>query len=170
MVKKCFFCEIIFNTDDKRRKFCSENCFRRSNIPWNKGKKFEKYTHPMFGKHHSKNSKKKMRDSRLKWIKENNRPLNWKGGKTVGSKKSGGYVYIWSPKHPNNHGGYVSEHRLVVENSIGRFLEPKEVVHHINNNPKDNRIENLMLFKNNGEHLKYHKIERQKARSKNVFN
>ena len=42
-----------------------------------------------------------------------------------------------------------------MEKSIGRFLEPDEVVHHINGIKNDNRIENLMSFKNHSKHSKY---------------
>jgi len=37
------------------------------------------------------------------------------------------------------------EHRLVLEDYLGRRLEKYEVVHHINGNSKDNRIENLEI-------------------------
>lgn len=47
------------------------------------------------------------------------------------------------------------EHRIVVEKFIGRKLKPKERVHHINSNKKDNRIENLILFKNQKEHKSF---------------
>ena len=67
-----------------------------------------------------------------------------------------GYIKIYSPNHPFAKKGYVLEHRLVVEKKIGRYLKPEECVHHLNEIRDDNRIENLMLFKNNKEHMKFH--------------
>lgn len=80
---------------------------------------------------------------------------SWKGGRYIAKKK--GYVFIYCPDHPTrNVDNYVPEHRLVMEKHIGRYVKPKEVVHHINSNPSDNRIENLMLLKNNKEHRRIH--------------
>ena len=66
-----------------------------------------------------------------------------------------GYVLIHCKNHPNGrkHTPYIFEHRLAMEESLGRFLEPNEVVHHRNGIKDDNRIENLQLFQSNGEHL-----------------
>jgi flagellar basal body rod protein FlgC len=87
---------------------------------------------------------------------ENN--SHWKGGK----KKCHDYVYVWNPTHPNAaNNGYVFEHRLVMETHLGRTLLPEEVVHHINGIPNDNRIENLMLFKNHSEHISLHNRSRK---------
>lgn len=57
-----------------------------------------------------------------------------------------GYVTVFVPNHPNrNSHGRIFEHRLVMEQSLGRLLKSNETVHHINGNRADNRIENLQL-------------------------
>lgn len=78
----------------------------------------------------------------------------WKGGKT----SERGYILIKKRDHPfANKAGYVREHRLVIENIIKRHLCPDEHVHHINENPSDNRPENLMLFNTLSSHLLFHR-------------
>lgn len=58
-----------------------------------------------------------------------------------------GYVLIYAPTHPNcTKRGYVFEHRLIVEEKLQRFLNSSEVVHHINGNRSDNRVENLEVL------------------------
>lgn len=82
----------------------------------------------------------------------------WRGG----VYKDRGYVFIHSPDHPFKNKNYVPEHRLIMEKYLGRYLRPEEVVHHINEVTDDNRIENLMLFKNDAEHTKHHHSKREK--------
>jgi len=78
---------------------------------------------------------------------------SWKGG----LKNSLGYVLILSPDHPYcDSQGYIRRSRKIMESHLGRTLLPTEVVHHINGIKDDDRIENLMLFPNNGKHRKYH--------------
>ena len=77
----------------------------------------------------------------------------WRGGI---KHHSAGYIYIWKPNHPLvNIDGYVAEHRLVMEEHIGRYLTKDEHIHHINGNKQDNRIENLQIL-SNSEHRKLH--------------
>jgi hypothetical protein len=40
-----------------------------------------------------------------------------------------------------------------MEEAIGRYLLPQEVVHHKDGNKQNNELSNLVLFANNGEHL-----------------
>ena len=75
----------------------------------------------------------------------------WNGGRTV----HGGYVFVRRPDHPKaNCNGYVEEHRLVVEEHLGRYLLPTEVVHHKDGNRSNNDIANLEVFSSNGDHLR----------------
>lgn len=76
----------------------------------------------------------------------------WKGGRVV---DKAGYILVYAPDHPFcSSGGYVREHRLVCERVLGRHLLPNEVVHHKNDDPADNRPENLQVYDSNADHLR----------------
>ena len=115
---------------------------------------------PMYGKHLSEETRRKMSEAKKgenspnygKFGKESS---HWKGGR---KKDSNGYWHIYNPNHPYaDKNGYVYEHRLVVEQYLGRYLLTNEVVHHINGIKDDNRIENLMVFCCDPAHRRWHK-------------
>jgi len=77
------------------------------------------------------------------------------------------YRYVYMPTHPKAIGTkklYVAEHRLIMENILGRYLTDKEIVHHINEDTMDNSIENLQLM-TASEHSKYHSLKRNKDKN-----
>ena len=88
-------------------------------------------------------------------------PMNakWKGGRYIDGS---GYIRVKAYKHPyRDNDAYVKEHRLVMEAHIGRYLLPNEVVHHINGNPQDNRIENLrLLSRTQHQHIHFMGLEK----------
>lgn len=91
---------------------------------------------------------------------------NWQGGR-VSSHKSG-YIFIHKPDHPNAaKSGYIVEHRLVMEDAIGRYLYPDETVHHKNGVKTDNNIENLELW--TGNHCKGQRVSDMLAWAKEII-
>lgn len=74
---------------------------------------------------------------------------NWKGGRRT---LPNGYIEVWNPKaaeraRPGTKKPYILEHRLVMEQVLGRPLAVGENVHHKNGIRDDNRPENLELWK-----------------------
>lgn len=69
----------------------------------------------------------------------------------------GDYTYaVVTPEHPNaTSTGYVLEHRVVMENHLGRLLTRREVVHHRDENKKNNDLSNLEVM-TKGQHTRHH--------------
>ncbi len=81
----------------------------------------------------------------------------WRGGRYTGDRHH--YPRIYAPDHPRAQGRYVFEHILVMEKHLDRYLQRGEVIHHINGVYKDNKLANLLLLENQGEHAKIHRRE-----------
>lgn len=77
----------------------------------------------------------------------------WKIEKVV---SKGEYDYAVVPNHPKaTKNNYVLLHRIILENYLDRLLEDDEIPHHIDEDKKNNNIENLELCLIN-VHAKYH--------------
>jgi hypothetical protein len=157
--KTCKICNKPFKAKAGRAntaKYCCRKCFGVSQ----RGKKLSKIQIKEMGRV----MKKAWAKPNNAWSKLDRTGKNngmWKGGRTICKKHNAPYVLIKDRNHPfANPGGYVYEHRLVMEKYLGRYLKPIEIVHHINKDTSDNRIENLKLFKNYSSHMIYHKLNR----------
>lgn len=81
------------------------------------------------------------------------RPLDRMHNGRVAKLDSQGYVQVFEPEHPRaDSGGWVFEHRIIVEKQLGRHLRREENVHHVNGVKHDNRLENLVVM-GHEEHL-----------------
>ena len=71
----------------------------------------------------------------------------WKGGSFICKE---GYKMVRHGKW------YITEHRLKMENHIGRKLTKNEVVHHWDKNRLNNNLDNLCLMRSQSAHRKLH--------------
>lgn len=99
--------------------------------------------------------------SRECWYQQHNKNPNKKAYKE--KIFISGYFYLYMPNHPNaiKKGRYIAEHRYNLEQKLGRLLNHNEVAHHINENKKDNRFENLEVL-TRAEHNRKHANKRKR--------
>jgi len=88
--------------------------------------------------------------------------VNQKGGLTLTEREKIRNKQL-EKKCTNNGRTYAKKfgrhvHRMVMEEKLGRALLPGEVVHHIDNNARNNHPDNLMVFKSQKEHLNWHRL------------
>lgn len=82
---------------------------------------------------------------------------NWKGGTHI----KDGYIWEYAPDHPlaTKKYPYIQQHRLVMEQKLGRYLESWEDVHHKDENRTNNDPDNLEL-KSRPDHMGHHAEQR----------
>lgn len=96
--------------------------------------------------------------SEKKWARHGKDHSQWKGGRSVDSY---GYVKLninlIEPEFQCmcDSSGWVLEHRYLVAKSIGRPLTRKDIIHHLDHNHSNNKLDNLELT-TRGEHMRFH--------------
>ena len=114
------------------------------------GKEFTSpgYNRPKFCSKECKSKNFSLTRTRIfKWTSF--QPMTW----TPSKVNDGGYVDVHLPQHPRaSKKGRMLEHRLVMENHLGRWLESWEHVHHRNGVKTDNRLSNLEIV----THARHH--------------
>lgn len=129
--KPCNYCKKNFtNYKSNYRKFCSNKCrhdFKKGKLP-------------------------EQLKRTLGHLKGNKHP-NWKGGKFIDTN---GYVWVRLPNesYKTMQKPYIYEHRIIMEQHLGREIKKGEIIHHLNGNRSDNKLENLRLVSNHSKHMK----------------
>lgn len=82
------------------------------------------------------------------------RHWNWIGRS---KRTKDGYIRITTEKNKRRY-----EHRIVMENLIGRKLTADEHIHHLNGDSSDNSINNLVIL-SNSEHRKLETIKAERG-------
>lgn len=82
----------------------------------------------------------------------------WNGGLSIDSY---GYRAIRIVNYPrSSQRGYVKEHILLAERSLGHALSREAEVHHVNGDKGDNRPENLVICEDHAYHMLLHRRQR----------
>lgn len=145
MIKECIYCKKEYKKNPKyskaqwkKSKYCSLKC----------AKKDIKVTPEMVERLRKiATGIKQSEETKIKrgLYKTGEEHYLWKGGVT---KDDNGYL--------RNNKSKERVHRAIMEKHIGRKLHYNEIVHHINHNKLDNRIENLQIV-SRAEHVRLHK-------------
>ena len=153
--KICVVCSNVFTPLVAKQKYCGRDCYyqmkriRHDRVNWTPemrdrmSKAYMGKGNPMYGVEN--------------WAKGKKRPeitgnlhAHWKGGYWINED---GYKVIQNEVETQGH--KLFEHRKVMEKFLGRKLLSSELIHHINHNKLDNRINNLQIV-TRSEHPKIH--------------
>jgi hypothetical protein len=147
MNKVCLQCSKNYNAINSKRKYCSHFC-RLIALHINIRKYPEKKCLTCginIPRKHIKTAKTCSMKCFSSYAKLNF-PKGEKHHRFKGEEYSAGGGYLRTYKFYSSRKRYNSIHRIVMEEHLGRPLSNKEVVHHINGDKSDNRLENLEVL------------------------
>jgi hypothetical protein len=163
--KTCEWCASEFvSYGDSPGRFCTKACYDA----WQRKDRVQKLCEVCGEEFMLKPSQDKHRTGR--WCSRTcesasrlKRPLDRQHNERPAVLDKAGYVRVFEPEHPRAmKGGWVFEHRHVMEQHLGRQLARDEHVHHINGQKDDNRLENLVVL-GHSEHSSLTGRERTEA-------
>lgn len=125
------------------RKFCSLSCSLIGNKRW----KPSSLEIPGMLNHIRNLKEKSKGENNFFYGKKGEQSPNWKGGRYM---SQAGYVMVTRYQQRP-----IPLHRLLMEEFLGRKLSKNEHVHHIDENPLNNEIDNLQLM-TKAEHISHH--------------
>jgi len=146
----------------KKGEFALDGCKKEVINYYNNGKRSQKEVAKKFNvEHHTVyNTFKRWRIKTGLHKRTGDKNPAWNGGMKFHNGKK--MIYTPGHPHPNLHGIYVYESRLVMEKHIGRYLKSEEIVHHKDQNPLNNEPENLQIV-TRAEHNKIHGRQRKEV-------
>lgn len=163
-MKPCLTCKKDFYVrpcEDKTKKYCSNKCRGQHFIPRPEKRNGIFIECPTcLNKKYVQPSVLKLNKTGVKFCSIKCKGIAMSNGLTqYGFKDEGSIINSNSYKRIQVNKKRVKEHRYIMEQHLGRILSSNEMIHHINGNPKDNRIENLMIVTNK-EHGRLHKSKK----------
>lgn len=144
--------------------YCSDECCKKNRpTPWNKGltKKDDKRLQSISKKaseqmkreyENGTRDRNKITKKAIEAVRKKSKERFKNNPNKILSKR--GYYEIYIPGQ-----GWKKEHHIIWEKKYGKLPEGA-VIHHINENKLDNRIENLMMFPSHAAHMAYHYKQR----------
>ena len=111
-------------------------------------------------------NKKKIYCTQQCWLRTYNRPgaahsiKGAKLGAATNIARYRGTGASWYVKENQRH-----QHRVVAERILGRALHDDEVVHHEDNDKKNNDPRNLIVFPSQGQHARHHMLGHPEGRN-----